>query len=238
MRLYKIADLIVKLNCFSMTENNAKKYSIDSVDDVSDIDILIDTNKTFIVDKSEETKEDAEIVAYLYEGNEFARQLLKFNGVWIHASAVVVDGKAYLFSAPCGTGKSTHTSKWLELFGDKAFIINDDKPAIRIIDGEFFVYGTPWSGKHDISVNTKAKLQGICFLRRDETNWIKPMDLTTAIAEMVNTSNFKATPEQFNKKLDIFDEIIRNIPIWEMGCTPTVEAAKMAYEAMSSKEIK
>lgn len=232
--MYNITDLIVSLNCHSITMDNAGKYFFES--DLAP-NIIINTRDKEPINTSG-VEIDPELLAYIYEGCEFARQLLKFNGVWIHASAVVVDGKAYLFSAPCGTGKSTHTSKWLELFGDKAFIINDDKPAIRIIDGEFFVYGTPWSGKHDISVNTRAKLQGICFLRRDETNWIKPMDLTTAIAEMVNTSNFKATPEQFNKKLDIFDEIIRNIPIWEMGCTPTVEAAKMAYEAMSSKEIK
>ena len=160
---------------------------------------------------------------------------MNYNGLWIHASAVVVDGEAYLFSAPCGTGKSTHTSKWLQLFGDKAFIINDDKPAIRIIDDEYWVYGTPWSGKHDISVNTKAKLKGICFLHRAETNSIKFIDKASAVKEILDTSHFRTTAEQMMKKLEILDKIVRNVPIYEMGCTPTIEAAKMAYEFMSTE---
>ena len=74
----------------------------------------------------------------------------------LHSSAVVVDGYAYLFSADSGTGKSTHTGLWKQHFGDRAYIINDDKPAIRKVDGEWYVFGTPWSGKTDTSVNPRA----------------------------------------------------------------------------------
>lgn len=234
MKLYKIADLLIELNCYQTTLNNARKYLTEIESDVIP-DIIIITDLDELRKRPREHQMLDEVMTYLYEGNEFARQLLKFNGVWIHASAVVVEGEAYLFSAPCGTGKSTHTSKWLELFGDKAFIINDDKPAVRIIDDEYWVYGTPWSGKHDISVNTKAKLKGICFLHRAETNSIKFMDKASAVKEMLDTSHFRTTAEQMMKKLEILDKIVRNVPIYEMGCTPTIEAAKMAYEFMSTE---
>lgn len=46
----------------------------------------------------------------------------------IHGSAIAVDGKAYLFTAPSGTGKSTHTRMWREYFKDRAVMVNDDKP--------------------------------------------------------------------------------------------------------------
>lgn len=68
-----------------------------------------------------------EKLEYVYVGAEFNRKILKYGGIMIHSSAVEVDGKAYLFSAPCGTGKSTHTKQWQKYFGaDQAIIINDD----------------------------------------------------------------------------------------------------------------
>ena len=58
-----------------------------------------------------------EKLEYVYVGAEFNRKILKYGGIMIHSSAVEVDGKAYLFSAPCGTGKSTHTKQWQKYFG-------------------------------------------------------------------------------------------------------------------------
>lgn len=74
---------------------------------------------------------------YIYAGGQFNRKILDYGGIMIHASAVAVDGKAYLFSAPCGTGKSTHTKQWQKYFGaERAVIINDDKPVLyRNSDG-------------------------------------------------------------------------------------------------------
>ena len=92
-----------------------------------------------------------------------------YNGCVLHSSSVVIDNEAYLFSAPSGTGKSTHASLWVKYLTEKEpYILNDDNPAIRIINGNIYAYGTPFSGKHDISVNQKAKLQGICFLKQSK----------------------------------------------------------------------
>ena len=65
-----------------------------------------------------------------------------------HGSAVAVDGAAYLFTARSGTGKSTHTRLWREMLGDRAVMVNDDKPLIRLTEDGAVVYGTPWNGKH------------------------------------------------------------------------------------------
>ena len=151
----------------------------------------------------------------------------------LHASAVVVDEKAYLFSAPCGTGKSTHTSKWLELFGDGAYILNDDKPAIRVLDDGIYAYGTPWSGKHDISVNKRVKLQAICFLNRDTTNWIKPMEDHDKIVNLYYATIKRIEKDLASNLFDIIGDIIDKVPIYTMGCTPTIDSAKMAYNVMS-----
>ena len=83
-----------------------------------------------------------------------------------------MDGAAYLFTAPSGTGKSTHTRLWREVFGDRVWMINDDKPMLRISENLVTAYGTPWNGKHHISRNASAPLKAIVQLNRGKENII------------------------------------------------------------------
>lgn len=87
---------------------------------------------------------------------KISEAVLDYDAFLFHCSAVAVDGEAYLFTAPSGTGKSTHTRLWRERFGERAVMINDDKPLIRMEEGTFYVYGTPWNGKHHLSVNLEC----------------------------------------------------------------------------------
>lgn len=82
-----------------------------------------------------------------------ADHLVSRNILMLHGSTVSVDGKAYLFAAPCGTGKSTHTRLWRELFGQRAIMVNDDKPFLQITSDRVLAYGSPWSGKHGLASN-------------------------------------------------------------------------------------
>ena len=154
----------------------------------------------------------------------------------LHSSAVVVDGRAYLFSAPSGTGKSTHTQLWLKLFGERAYILNDDKPALRLENGVWYVYGTPWSGKHDISVNTRVPLAGIAKIERGEYNEIIPWTgyevLNTLMKQLVRPRDMEAQL----KLMDILDKLISQIPMWKLRCNMGDEAAIISYEAMSKQK--
>ena len=237
--MYKIADLIVELNVDGITKSNAEPYIFETD---KQPDIII--NQDFETAKERQLKyfregtnaEDyRELINHSHELNEFARAMLDFNGISMHASAVVVDDKAYLFSAPSGTGKSTHTANWLKLFGDRSYILNDDVPTIRIVDDEVFAYGTPWAGSTRINKNAKAHLGGICFLTRSEQNWIKLMPSQNAIFRLFDATSKRLTKEQLEKKFAIIDGIIRRVPIYEMGCTPEIEAAQLAFDVMSKK---
>lgn len=170
---------------------------------------------------------------YLSTGGSFYRQLLKFDGMLLHASAVVVDGYAYLFSAPCGTGKSTHTKLWLRLFGDRAYILNDDKPALRFEDGVWYAYGTPWSGKHDISANVRVPVAGICFLHQAAENTIRPFGGPKAIFSLLEQTARPAGAQLRGQLMALLDKLLTCLPVWEMGCTMALEAAEVSYNAMS-----
>lgn len=231
MKVYNIADLYIGLDCQKRTTERAKKYLVSDFSGKEDFFIKTTPEEIASIYKPEWSEE---IKAYIYEGKLFYKKLIEeYNGMMIHSSAVVVDDEAYLFSAPSGTGKSTHTALWLKKFGGKAYILNDDKPAIRIIGDQVFAYGTPWSGKDDISVNKKVPIQGICFIKRDETNWIKPMSSSDAVVNLYHSSIKKVDREIALKIMDIISMIIERVPIYQLGCTPTVEAAEMAYKIMS-----
>ena len=170
---------------------------------------------------------------YIFTGAAFYEELLGFNGIMLHSSAVVLDNKAYLFSAPSGTGKSTHTQLWLKYFGEKAYILNDDKPAIREFDGEFFAYGTPWSGKTDWNVNKKIPLAAIIFIERAKNNFAEKMNAVNA-AKMLYYQGYSAQSEirkiQF---LDFIDKLISKVPVFKLGANMEEDAVTTIYNAIN-----
>lgn len=174
-------------------------------------------------------------VEYMTSGFQFYRKLLNFDGMMLHSSAVVVDGKAYLFSATSGTGKSTHTQLWLKMFGDRAFILNDDKPALRLIDGVWYAFGTPWSGKNDISVNTGVPVAGIAMVERAEENEITPWSGKDAIFAIFTQVNRPRDMEFRVKLLELLDKLITQVPVWKLRCNMDPDAARVSYQAMSAR---
>ncbi len=227
-KYYMISGLKVKMDTFGKTEKQAYRYIIDRPDSV---DIVIESSRDDW--KARRPEMPIESCEYLSTGFNFYRQLLNFDGLMLHASAVVVDGNAYLFTANPGTGKSTHTKLWLNMFGDRAFILNDDKPALRLEDGIWYAYGTPWSGKHDISVNEKVPVAGIAFLERSDINEITPFTGLEAVRMIFTQVNSPKWKDYREKLLCLLDKLMRSTPVWRLKCNMEPEAAIVSYEAMS-----
>lgn len=172
-------------------------------------------------------------VAYMDSGVMFYVNLLQRNGMMLHASAVEMDGKAYLFSGQCGAGKSTHTRLWQSTFGDKAQVFNDDKPALRYMDGRWYAYGTPWSGKDGINQNKKVPLAGICFLVQSKQNKIRRLSAPEAVTKIVEQTLFRfRSPKNLERMLTQMDSLVRKIPVFELENRPEPEAAWLSYETM------
>lgn len=175
------------------------------------------------------SEDDVEIIG---TAKSFYMQLLSHGGFMLHSSAVELDGRAYLFSAPSGTGKSTHTEQWLRLFGERARIINDDTPAICVVDGNILAFGTPWSGKSDLNINVGVPLQGICMLERSTENFIEPLSADKAVFGILNQTVRPPIESGMDCLLSLIDEVVNRIPMWRMGCNISTAAAQTAYDAM------
>lgn len=193
-------------------------------------DIIIDKNR---FDYSKVSDFPKETVIYAEAGRQFNSRLLDFNGLHLHSSAVELEGKAFLFSGPCGTGKSTHTRLWQSTFGEGARVFNDDKPALRKMDGTWYAYGTPWCGKDHININMKAPLCGICFLRQAGENRIRRLSAAEATAKILSQTfhKFKKV-ERLDMMLALIDDIVRTIPVFELENRPEREAAELSYSTM------
>ena len=174
-----------------------------------------------------------EQAVYMESGTQFYRALLGFDGMMLHASAVAVDGKAYLFSGQSGIGKSTHTGLWQQTFGEKVKLFNDDKPALRRLDGTWYAYGTPWSGKHGININMKVPVAGICFLKRGDQNTIRQLSSMEALPQVLAQTlrKFKDA-ERLSLMLSHVDKLVKEVPIYELYNRPEPEAARLSYETM------
>jgi hypothetical protein len=130
-------------------------------------------------------------------------------------------------------GKSTHTRLWQQAFPD-AKVFNDDKPALRKIDGVWYAYGTPWCGKDGININMKVPVAGICFLRRGEENKIRRLSpIEGAAAVITQTLRRFGSAEALGVMTNIVDELVSDIPIYELACLPDVSAALLSHRTMT-----
>lgn len=233
VRKYRICGLRIECDFnFPTMTARAEKY-LDNYSSPAEISVSCAEKYVELLRKNNPalSEDECEIIG---TAQSFYMQLLRHNGFMLHSSAVELDGRAYLFSAPSGTGKSTHTEQWLKLFGDRAHIINDDKPAICIVDGKILAYGTPWSGKSDLNINVGVPLQGICMLERSQENYIEPLPADRAVFGILNQTVRPPDESGMDRLLTMLDEVVNSIPVWRMGCNISTAAAQTAYEAMSA----
>ena len=161
-----------------------------------------------------------------------------YDTILFHGSAVSVDGIAYLFTAPSGTGKSTHTRLWRELFGDRALMINDDKPLIRThAEGPPIVFGTPYDGKHRLSCNAAVPLRAVCLLERSASNHIRSADAQELYPALLAQIYRPADRSAAIRTLELFDRMLHMVKLFRLSCNMKMEAAQIAYEAMRRSEI-
>ena len=163
----------------------------------------------------------------------FAQFLFDFDILLLHGSAIAVDGAGYLFTAHSGTGKSTHTRYWHQVFGERAVTVNDDKPFVQLTDTGAILHGSPWSGKHGLDSNISVPLKGICLLERGAENTIQRLS-PEAILPMMQKQCFCPLDED---KLRVFftltEKFANTVPAWHMTCTKDPAAARMAHDAMA-----
>ncbi len=168
---------------------------------------------------------------------KIAEEMLHYDTFLFHGSAIAVDGKGYLFTAKSGTGKSTHTRFWREVFGERAVMVNDDKPLLRINpDKTVTVFGTPWDGKHHLSRNLAVPLRAVCILRRDSYNHIEPIPASDALPMLLQQSYRPQDIRLLKRTLELVDGLAMHVSHYRLGCLPDRNAAETAFAGMCGEK--
>lgn len=167
----------------------------------------------------------------------FAEALALRDTLLLHGSTVAVDGEAFVFTASCGQGKSTHTRLWREVFGERVVMVNDDKPFLQRTDQGFLACGSPFSGKHGLDSNVCLPLRGICILRRGPENKIHRIRAAEAADLLTHQTYLPLDPEGARRTEALLKELMKCVPLWEMECTKDPQAARVSYEAMTASTL-
>ncbi|MBQ7653760.1 MAG: hypothetical protein IJS17_01660 [Clostridia bacterium] len=224
---YKFAEIVVEIcSIYDQVQKMCRDYISD---EEAQMKITV-TSQMIDFERGDSDYDDAYLET-LAVYRAFCEKAIEQNVLLFHGSAVAVDNEAYVFAAKSGTGKSTHVSFWQELLGDRAVVINDDKPLIRIKDDKAFVYGSPWQGKHDKGNNVSFPLKAVCFLERGGTNEIFPVSFSAAYPKLCKHSYYKDDKAYLLTLFSLFDKM-KQVSFYEMKCKPDLDSARMAYETM------
>lgn len=231
--LIQCADITAEIHCkYAFTQNRCSKYTVIGKQPDVVIEPKISDIEMYAAQLVGQAKEYIEFMTICYMLHD---EILKLDAALLHASSLAVDGMGYAFAAPSGTGKTTHTMQWKKLFGSRCIIVNGDKPIVTFRDGGVFVCGTPWCGKEVISENITVPLRAICFLERGEENEIKRItgkEITDRLFYQLLMPG--ADSPQMAQYLKLADRLIKTVPFYLLRCNISTEAARVAYNVMSS----
>lgn len=165
----------------------------------------------------------------------FAFAGAKHNILLIHASVPMKDGKAYCFLGKSGTGKSTHSGLWLEHI-DGTDLLNDDNPAIRVIDGVVYVYGTPWSGKTPCYRNLRMLSGGFLRLEQAPENAIRKESKLQGFASIISScSSMIWDKTSYHAICDTVSMVAERVPVFYLRNLPNREAALLSHSTMTGE---
>lgn len=222
-------------NDFEMYDGERKKPSIlESNPAWNDIKLKYVKN-----DKVFASKDDGLLVnwnqysSFLSMGLAFRYLLIKKNGLQIHCSSIEFEGKGLAFSAPSGTGKSTHVRLWRELYGDKVTIINEDRPAVRYINNTPMLCGTPWSGTSDNFTNKIVPLNSIVILEQSPVNSIERLT-GLAVLHLLMPRCFLPyfDFDLMNEAMNTLERLVKDVPVYLLKCRPDFDAVELVRKCL------
>ena len=227
----KVADFVFDIaNKYSYSEKFVDKYLTDEP-----ADCFIKIDDSLIAKRlSESPVYPAEYIEFLEIYREICNWIIDHDGILMHGAVIEFEKNAYMFTAPSGTGKTTHIRLWKKLYKDKVSVINGDKPLIRLINGEYIVYGTPWCGKEHYNRNTKAPLKGIVLLSRAPENSIDVMSPDKFNPFLLKQVYLPKNPAGTMRTLDFADKMFSTIPLYNLKCNISTDAARIACEKITA----
>lgn len=169
---------------------------------------------------------------YIYMGIMFLEISYLYNFLPLHGSAITIHDVAVVFSAPSGTGKSTHAKLWHEKYLNQVKYINDDKPLLKLIDNKLFVFGTPFSGEAKTNNNIYKPLKAIIFIEQSKVNQIDLMNNEKIVPAIIKNILRPEKEEFWDKAFNLINYIANNIPVYVLKTDISFNAVMTVYNKL------
>lgn len=231
--LYKIADHRIEI--VSLHETVQRMCADYACEGKAELSVII-RQEDIEAERARQTGEAAAFSDAYFEllavYRRMVEALLKDGIVLFHGSCLALDGQGYLFTAPSGTGKSTHAALWRKRFGERVVMVNDDKPLLKITNEGVVAYGTPWNGKHRLGTNTAVPLKAICFLERGAENRIAPVGYFDCYPKLLAQVYRPEQREALEHTLSLLDTLAEQVRFYTLACNMEPTAAEVARRGM------
>ena len=239
--LMRVADLTLEVNClFGTTRSYCKAYLVTGEEPVRSVTICeadLEGERQRLLSKKNPGEMLQASTPQALEVLVLCRKIAEFlpfhDRILFHGSTLAIDGNGVLFTAKSGTGKSTHTRLWREVFGDRVRMVNDDKPMIHITETGCTVCGNPWNGKHGLGENISAPLKAIFFVTRGQENRVTPMTSRELFPLLLQQTFTPDDPAAMQKTLPLVLKLASSVQLFRLQCNMDPDAAETAFRSLN-----
>lgn len=238
MPIYKIADLNILINPVCKT---VERLLAPYITQEEQWDFEASFSKNQIISHGENSKipctpSQSESSLILTKISNVIRE--QYSGFFFHSSSLMLDGNAYVFTAPSGTGKSTHAALWRDYFKDRVTMINDDKPIIRKRGEKFYIFGTPWMGKSNIGNNICAPVKAVYVLNRGTENHAEKTTPGRVFKRILQATVVPTDKEKMLGLLNLLNDFFSSVELYSLTCNISTDAVITAYNAANKSDRK
>jgi hypothetical protein len=160
----------------------------------------------------------------------FANWLSRFGDLLVHAAGVDDGGLGYCLVGPSGAGKSTLASLWSAQA--PVTVLGEDQVIVRFIDGEFWMFGTPWHQFPDRCSPRGVPLSKVFFLEQDSVNGVQACGPDAAAVRLLE-STFAPLYHAagMSNILDNLARLVEQVPFYTLRFRPQADALHYIQQA-------
>ncbi|MBQ3053810.1 MAG: hypothetical protein IJC89_02765 [Clostridia bacterium] len=227
----KLADLKIKIeNKYEYISDMCKDYLTDGGNENFSLSV---TQEEILREQAGQEGFPLGYLESLAIYRKIAEMLPAYGGFLMHGAVITYEDTGIAFLARSGVGKTTHIVNWKKLFGDKVKPVNGDKPLVRLIDNNVFVYGTPWAGKENVHRNTRAILKKICFIERDVNSSVTEISKKEAFERFLPQVYLDKNYTAFG----VIDECFKKCEFYLIKCNRDISSAQTAFDGIMTKGL-
>ena len=167
----------------------------------------------------------SEAVERILLSRKIAAKLPPYHAFLIHGGVMEYEGHGIIFSAKRGVGKTTHMNLWREAFGERAKIVNGDKPVIKREGNTFVAHGTPWRGKENFGDNSSVKIDKLCFIKRADTPSVEKISPKQAWTRLCRQTVYPENAAYYDAFAKDMADFLSSVDIYVISVNQDIESA-------------